>query len=72
VLSPREFEILRLLLAERSTDEIAAILHLSPKTVANTHYAIKTKLGAASDIALVLVALRQGLLNESGVVKDAL
>lgn len=67
VLSPREFEILRLLLAERSTDEIAEILHLSPKTVANTRYAIKAKLGVGSDIALVLTALRQGLLNEGGV-----
>src|SRR3981189_3428649 len=28
VLTPREFEILRLLLAERSTEEIAGILHV--------------------------------------------
>ncbi len=36
VLTPREFEVLRMLLAERSTEEIAGILHLSPKTVANS------------------------------------
>jgi len=53
------------LLAERSTDDIADILHLSPKTVANTRYLIKAKLGVASDIELVLVALRQGILGES-------
>jgi two-component system, NarL family, invasion response regulator UvrY len=64
LLTPREFEILRMLLAERSTEEIAEILHLSPKTVANTRYLIKAKLGVASDIELVLVALRQGILGE--------
>jgi DNA-binding CsgD family transcriptional regulator len=69
VLTPREFEILRMLLAERSTDDIADILHLSAKTVANTRYLIKAKLGVASDIELVLVALRQGILGESGGVE---
>jgi DNA-binding NarL/FixJ family response regulator len=63
VLTPREFEILRMLLAERSTENIAEILHVSPKTVANTRYLIKAKLGVASDIELVLVALRQGILG---------
>lgn len=72
VLTPREFEILRMLLAERSTDDIADILHLSPKTVANTRYLIKAKLGVASDIELVLVALRQGILGENrGMEEDA-
>ena len=61
VLTPREFEVLRLLLAERSTDDIAALLNISPKTVANLHYLIKTKLGVSSDIELVRLALRQGI-----------
>jgi DNA-binding NarL/FixJ family response regulator len=65
VLTPREFEVLRMLLAEKTTEEIAELLHLSPKTVANTRYLIKGKLGVASDIELVLVALRQGLLSDS-------
>ncbi|WP_216856435.1 response regulator transcription factor [Acidisphaera sp. S103] len=68
VLAPREFEILRMLLAEQTTEEIANILHISPKTVANTHYLIKSKLGVVSDIELVLVALRQGLLGGVGGV----
>jgi two-component system, NarL family, invasion response regulator UvrY len=54
-----------MLLAESSTEDIAEILHLSPKTVANTRYLIKAKLGVTSDIELVLVALRQGLVGES-------
>jgi len=65
VLAPREFEILRMLLAEKTTEDIANLLHLSPKTVANTRYLIKSKLGAASDIELVLIALRQGIFGES-------
>ncbi len=66
VLTPREFAILRMLLAEKTTEDIADLLHVSPKTVANTRYLIKSKLGAASDIELVLVALRQGILNDGG------
>lgn len=65
VLTAREFEVLRLLLAERGTEEIAGLLHISPKTVANLHYLIKTKLGVASDIELVRLALRQGLLTQA-------
>ena len=52
-----------MLLAERSTEDIASALHLSPKTVANLHSLIKDKLGVATDIELVRLALRQGLLN---------
>ena len=63
ILTPREFEVLRLLLAERTTDEIADTLHLSPKTVANLRYLIKSKLGVGSDIELVRLALRQGILT---------
>ncbi|WP_395019308.1 response regulator [Dongia sp.] len=63
ILSAREFEVLALLLAERSTDEIAGLLNLSPKTVANLHSLIKSKLGVDSDIELVRLALRQGLME---------
>ena len=62
-LTPREFEILRMLLTGRTVEEIASVLHLSRKTVANTHYLIKNKLGVSSDIALVLIALRHGVLE---------
>ena len=67
-LTSREFEILRLLLMGRSTEQIAETLHVSPKTVANTRYQIRGKLGVHSDIELVRLALRQGLLEgeESG------
>ena len=66
-LSPREFEILRMILDARSTDEIASAFNLSPKTVANYHYAIKSKLGARSDIELVYFCMRQGLVTSLAV-----
>jgi two-component system, NarL family, invasion response regulator UvrY len=64
VLTAREFEVLRMLLAEKSTEEIASTLNLSPKTVANLHSLIKDKLEVGSDIELVRLALRQGILTE--------
>jgi DNA-binding NarL/FixJ family response regulator len=69
VLTAREFEVLRLLLAEQTTEAIADLLHLSPKTVANLHSMIKTKLGVGSDIELVRLALRQGLLTQMEVAE---
>jgi DNA-binding NarL/FixJ family response regulator len=62
-LSPREFEILRMLLDGRSAEEIAIAFYLSPKTVSNYHSAIKSKLGVSSDVELVLVGLRNGLIT---------
>jgi DNA-binding NarL/FixJ family response regulator len=63
-LTPREFETLRMLLAERTTEQIAEALHVSPKTVANTRYLIRSKLGVGSDIELVRLALRQNILDD--------
>jgi two-component system, NarL family, invasion response regulator UvrY len=62
-LSHREFEILRLLTGGRTTQEIADVLHISPKTVANGHYEIKRKLGVRSDIELVHLALRLQVID---------
>jgi two-component system, NarL family, invasion response regulator UvrY len=62
-LTPREFEILRLRMDLRSIDEISESLHVSPKTVANTYYQLKAKLGAGSDIELMHLALRAGLVR---------
>ena len=62
-LTAREFEVLRLLLAEKTTTEIADTLNISPRTVANHHSLIKSKLGVSSDIELVRLALRQRILE---------
>ncbi len=71
LLTPREFEILRMLLAEKTPEDIAETLHISLKTVANMRYLIKGKLGVGSDIELVRLALRQGLLDRPEVDADA-
>jgi len=58
-LSAREFEIFRLLAAGRPVTEIARLLNLSGKTVANYHSLIKQKLNLSSDVELVLLAQRR-------------
>ncbi|POZ53448.1 response regulator [Methylovulum psychrotolerans] len=70
-LTVREFEILRLLVEAKSAEEIAQILNISAKTVCNSHYLIKRKLGVDNDIALTRLALRLNvvsLLDISAVV----
>ena len=62
-LSPREFEILRMILDARSTDQIASALNISRKTAANYHYSIKSKLGVTSDIELLYLGMRHGLVT---------
>lgn len=57
-LSAREFDIFRMLAEAKSIDEIASTLNLSPKTVSNYHYLIKSKLSVSSDIELARLAVR--------------
>jgi two-component system, NarL family, invasion response regulator UvrY len=70
-LSPREFEILRMILEAKSTDEIAAALNVSRKTAANYHYSIKSKLGVASDIELLYLGLQQGLVEPVPLIAES-
>lgn len=60
-LSPREFEVLRLLVAGRSLAEIARSLGLTAKTVANHQSILRQKLGAGSAIQLLQAAARIGI-----------
>lgn len=62
-LTVREFEILRLLVNGQSHEQIADILHISPKTVGNTHYLIKSKLGVDNDIELTRLAIKLNMLD---------
>ncbi|MBS0368639.1 MAG: response regulator transcription factor [Proteobacteria bacterium] len=62
-LSPREFEILRLLLDGLDVEEIGNILNISPKTVQNVHYQIKTKLGVRTDLELARLAMKLKLIG---------
>jgi two-component system, NarL family, invasion response regulator UvrY len=62
-LGPRETEILRLVASGWTTEQIAEALHLSPKTVQNYHYQIKSKIGARTDAHLVWLAAGAGLVD---------
>jgi DNA-binding NarL/FixJ family response regulator len=62
-LGPREIEILRLVASGKTSDAIAKLLNLSPKTVRNHHYAIKAKIGAENDAQLVWLAVSAGLVD---------
>ena len=62
-LSPREFEVFRLLAEGRSIGEIARSLSLSQKTVSNYQSIVKQKLEADSSAQMVWIALRRGLVG---------
>lgn len=64
-LSPREFEIFRLLAAGRTVEQIAARLFLSAKTVANYQTMIRQKTGLASVLEMYRHADTHGLLDGS-------
>jgi two-component system, NarL family, invasion response regulator UvrY len=65
-LSPREFEVFRLLAEGRSIGEIARSLSLSQKTVSNYQSIVKQKLEADSSAQMVWIALRRGLVGPGG------
>ena len=62
-LSPREFEVFRLLAEGQAVNQIAVNLNLSPKTVSNhrSHLLEKLKLKTTAD--LVHFAIRQGVVK---------
>lgn len=62
-LSPREFEILRLFSAGATPGGVGAQLHLSPKTVFNHLSNIRRKLDVNTEMELLLVAARHGLVQ---------
>jgi two-component system invasion response regulator UvrY len=62
-LGEREIEILRQLAAGSTTEQIAANLNLSTKTVQNYHYMVKAKTGLHTDAQLVRLAVACGLTN---------
>jgi two-component system, NarL family, invasion response regulator UvrY len=63
VLSPREFEVFKLLAQGESVAEIADLLFLSPRTVGTHLYNIKRKLNASNSAELALIAMRAGVIQ---------
>lgn len=64
-LTPREFEILRLTVRGDPVARVAQRLHLSPKTVFNHLSIVRQKLEVGSDVQLLRLAVRHGLLDLS-------
>jgi len=62
-LSAREFEIFRLIAEGRPIPEIARLLNLSPRSVANYQTHIKRKLQLTTTAELVHLAIRRGVIR---------
>jgi two-component system invasion response regulator UvrY len=62
-LSNREMQIMMMVVNCHKVNDISGNLHLSPKTVNSYRYRIFEKLNVSSDVELVLMAVRHGMLN---------
>ena len=62
-LSAREMEVMFKITDGRRIPDIASLMCLSPKTVSTYKYRILGKLGARSEVELVRMAMRYGLLD---------
>jgi len=62
-LTSREFEVFQLMVESKSVNEIATLLHLSPKTVGHHVSHIKSKLGISDLAGLTRLAIRLGVIN---------
>jgi len=62
-LSPREFEVFRLLAEGKSVNDIAALLNVSPKTAGHHYTSIKQKLAVSNSAELTRFAIRMGVIT---------
>jgi len=63
-LTSRQREVLQLIAEGRTMKEVAAILHISPRTAESHKYEIMQALGVDTTAALVQYALREKLVTE--------
>jgi len=64
-LSAREMEVMLKITDGRRIPDIASLMCLSPKTVSTYKYRILGKLGARSEVEMVRMAMRYGLLESA-------
>ncbi|MDC9726168.1 MAG: response regulator transcription factor [Gammaproteobacteria bacterium] len=62
-LTAREFEVFRFLAEGKVVDEIAKLLNIGQKTVANYQTLLKQKLGVNSPVELVRLAIKCGVIE---------
>jgi len=63
-LSPRERQIIAMVVKGNSSADIGTMLHLSPKTVATYRSRLMTKLGVNDVPALVRLSIKHGLMDD--------
>ena len=63
ILSEREFEVFMALANGQTVNQIAEVLHLSPRTVGTHLYNIKQKLNVSNQAELAILAIQSGLIN---------
>jgi len=69
-LSQRELQVMLMVTQGQKIQEIADKLCLSPKTVSTYRYRLFEKLDVKSDVELTHLAMRHGMIDESGAVVD--
>lgn len=62
-LTAREFEVFRLLAEGKRVEDVADMLKISQKTVANYYTLIKQKLSVNSPVEMVRLAMKHGLID---------
>jgi DNA-binding CsgD family transcriptional regulator/tetratricopeptide (TPR) repeat protein len=70
-ISPRELDVVRLVIDGRTNRQIAEALVLSPKTVANHVDSLMRKLGVSSRTALAVRAVEAGVVSDVGPAAEA-
>ncbi|HEX8742103.1 MAG TPA: helix-turn-helix transcriptional regulator [Thermoleophilaceae bacterium] len=63
MLTTRERDVLQCLAEGRATDEVAALLHVSPHTVRSRVKTVLRKLGARNREHAVAIALTEGAIE---------
>jgi DNA-binding NarL/FixJ family response regulator len=65
-------QIMMMVVNCHKVNDISCDLHLSPKTVNSYRYRIFEKLNVSSDVELVLMAVRHGMVNQqaNGVARQ--
>ena len=63
VLTPREQEVVKLVVEAHTTEQIARLLHISPRTVERHRENILAKLGMRDRVQLARWAIRRGLVE---------
>jgi two-component system invasion response regulator UvrY len=65
ILSKRELQVLMMIAQGTKTQEISEILNLSPKTISTYRRRLHEKLDVNSDIEMLHLAMKHGVLDES-------